>query len=98
MTTTKLIALLQKIEYGASGRSREISFTIGDLYISDAEVQLISTGDGCCGAEVDLEIIKNKSITKKFYDNRGSYMNFEELEISFIKKRYSEMKNQGLIY
>ena len=97
MTTTELIILLQKIEHGASGQSREISFTVGDLYIADAEVKLISTGDGCCGAEVDLEIVKNKSITKKFYDTRGSYMDFEKLEINFIKKRYAEMRNQGLI-
>ena len=61
MTTTELIELLQKIEKGASGRSREISLYIGDgceaEYISNPKIVLSGTGEGVCGAEVVLRII-----------------------------------------
>lgn len=58
MTTTELIKLLQSIEKGASGRSREVSFKIGDEFIFEPIIKISGTGDGCCGAEVTLEIIK----------------------------------------
>ena len=60
MTTTELIKLLQSIERGASGRSREITFKIGDDFIFEPNVKVIGTGDGCCGAEVTLEIVGRK--------------------------------------
>lgn len=60
MTTTELIKLLQSIEKGASGRSREISFKIGDDFIFEPIIKISGTGDGCCGAEVNLEIIEKK--------------------------------------
>lgn len=58
MTTTELIKLLKSIEYGASGRSREISFKIGKRNIFEPNIRISSTGDGICGAEACLEIIK----------------------------------------
>ena len=56
MTTTELIELLKSVEKGASGRSREISFTIGDEYIIEPNIKISSTGDVICGAELGLEI------------------------------------------
>lgn len=56
MTTTELIELLKSVEKGASGRSREISFIVGDEYIIEPNIKIIGTGDGMCGAELDLEI------------------------------------------
>jgi hypothetical protein len=57
-TTTELIELLKSIERGGSGRSREISFKIGKKHIFEPDIIINSTGDGICGAEVCLEIIK----------------------------------------
>lgn len=57
MTTTELIKLLQSVEKGASDRSREISFKIGDVFMYEPDIEISSTGDGICGAEVTLSII-----------------------------------------
>lgn len=57
MTTTELIDLLKKLEHGASGRSREISIIIQDRFISSPPIRFRSSGDGCAGAELCLEII-----------------------------------------
>ena len=56
MTTTELIKLLQSVEKGVSGRSREISFEIGDAFIYEPDIKISSTGDGICGAEVTLRM------------------------------------------
>ena len=60
MTTTELIELLKSVEYGASGRSREISFILvgvdDDLYISEPIIKLSSSGDGVAGAELTLSL------------------------------------------
>jgi len=72
MTTTELIAILQQIEKGASGRSRVISFTLKSrrevvskdivlkdvekLFLGNATVKINGTGDGVAGAEVNLII------------------------------------------
>ena len=67
MTTTELIALLQQIEKGASGRSREISIAIKakngvvlkdneSLFLGNAKIKINGTGDGVAGAEVNLII------------------------------------------
>lgn len=60
MTATELIKLLQSIEKGASGRSREISFQIKGTrksFIFEPEIMIHGTGDGCAGAEVCLRIV-----------------------------------------
>lgn len=66
MTTTELIKLLQSVERGASGTSREITIYKRDrkgeleLIISRNEkLKILSTGDGCAGAELSL-IINNE--------------------------------------
>ena len=64
MTTTELITLLKKIEYGASGRPREISFTLKvtpfeEKYISKCDIELASTGDGVAGAQVHLILLRS---------------------------------------
>jgi len=66
MNTTELIELLQKVEKGVSGRSREISISIcregkDPDFISDPEIKIISTGDGVAGAELNLGFFKVKS-------------------------------------
>lgn len=46
MTTTELITLLKKLEFGgATGRPREVYIEIGDK-IYDTQIEDISTGDG----------------------------------------------------
>lgn len=67
MTTTELIALLQQIEKGATGRSREISISVKSkngvvlkdnesLFLGNAKIKINGTGDGVAGAEVNLII------------------------------------------
>ena len=56
MTTTELIKLLQSVEKGASGRSQEISFEIGDVFMYEPDIKISSIGDGICGAEVTLRM------------------------------------------
>ena len=69
MNTTKLIELLKSVEFGASGRPREISFSIpftidehaehepgDDIYLSSPTIQIESTGDGIAGAELTLRL------------------------------------------
>lgn len=63
MTTTDLIKLLQKLEYGASGRPREISLIFRDKYISSPDIKLYSSGGGCAGAELTLLIESDKVYT-----------------------------------
>ena len=60
MTTTELIELLKSVEFGASGRSREISFKIpskSKTFISNPDIKVSATGDGIAGAEVTLNLI-----------------------------------------
>jgi hypothetical protein len=56
MNTIELIKLLKSVEYGASGRPREISLYIGKDFISKPEIKIEGTGDGCAGAELILKI------------------------------------------
>lgn len=57
MTTTELIKILQDNETGAiSLKPREISLTINGRYMPNPQITLSSTGDGICGAEIDLDI------------------------------------------
>ena len=61
MTTTDLIALLQKMERGACGRSREISISVKSKngrtrFIGEPEITVIGTGTGVAGAEICLEV------------------------------------------
>ena len=60
MTTTELIDVLQRLEKGASGRSREISFQLGkdikSKFISSPNIEVDSTGDGVAGAQITLKI------------------------------------------
>lgn len=57
MTTTELIKILQDNEKGAiSHKSREISLTINGRYMINPQIKVSGTGDGICGAEIDLDI------------------------------------------
>lgn len=61
MTTTELIDVLQRLEKGVSGRSREISFYIGEgceaQFIPSPKIEVNGTGDGVAGAEITLRLI-----------------------------------------
>ncbi len=58
MTTTELIELLKRVEFSASNRPREVSFSLPEdgVFISKPEITISSTGDGIAGAELTLEI------------------------------------------
>jgi hypothetical protein len=64
MTTTELIQLLQRVEKGASGRSREITIytqnkkgKLKKTVLKETDkLEIISTGDGIAGAELSLVI------------------------------------------
>lgn len=57
MTTTDLIELLKKNEFGgATGRPREISFKYKNQFLACPEVVVNSTGDGLI-TEITLELI-----------------------------------------
>ena len=58
MTTTELIELLKSVEFGTSGRPREISisFNSGEVFFSNPKLNIAGTGDGVAGAELTLEI------------------------------------------
>lgn len=62
MTTTELIELLQKHEYGASGRPREITIYRSkkkgiQKVLDESEILVIDgTGDGIAGAELSLMV------------------------------------------
>lgn len=63
MTTTELIEILQAVEKGASGRPREIRIYNSDneLVLSEEQMlKFLSSGDGCAGAELSLQIKGNK--------------------------------------
>lgn len=66
MTTTDLIKLLQDIEKGASGRSREISFYIeginGTVFVYHPEIVISSTGDGYLGSMLSLLVKTNEEL------------------------------------
>lgn len=57
MTTTELIKILQDNETGAiSLKPREISLIINGRYMPNPQITLSGTGDGICGAEIDLDV------------------------------------------
>lgn len=65
MTTTELIQLLQKVEKGASGRSREITIytqtkkgALKKAVLREVDkLEIVGTGDGVAGAEISLAIV-----------------------------------------
>lgn len=57
MTTTDLIELLKRNEFGgATGRPREISFKYKNQFLACPDVVINSTGDGLI-TEITLELI-----------------------------------------
>ncbi|TFJ58783.1 hypothetical protein CKN96_06000 [Carnobacterium maltaromaticum] len=56
MTTTELIDLLKSVEFGASGRPREISITTDYGFYPNPDITVHATGDGIAGAELCLSI------------------------------------------
>lgn len=60
MTTTDLIELLQRMEKGASNRSREISLilrntkTEEELFVSSPDIEISSAGDGTTAVGLTL--------------------------------------------
>ena len=61
MTTTELIALLKKYEFGgATGKPREISFQYRGTFIPEPKIEVDSTGDGMF-AEICLSLESEES-------------------------------------
>ncbi|WP_373762801.1 hypothetical protein [Jeotgalibaca porci] len=60
MNTTELIELLKSVEFGASGRPREISISINfdseEMFFPNPKLNIVGTGDGVAGAELTLEL------------------------------------------
>ena len=58
MNATELIELLQSVEFGTSGRPREISISLnsGEMFFPNPKLNIIGTGDGVAGSELTLEI------------------------------------------
>lgn len=58
MRTTELIELLRSVEFGASGRPREISISCnsGKIFFPEPDISISGTGDGVAGAELTLEL------------------------------------------
>ena len=56
MTTTELIKLLKSVEFGASGRPREISISTENEFYPNPEMKIFGTGDGIAGAELCLSV------------------------------------------
>lgn len=57
ITTTELIDLLKKYEFGAiSKKPREISLTVNGFFIPEPNIEVDSTGDGIAGPEICLAI------------------------------------------
>ena len=78
MTTTELIKILQDNEKGAiSHKSREISLTINGRYMINPQIKVSGTGDGICGAEIDLDIC-------------GEWL---ESECDYIESKVEELEN-----
>lgn len=92
MRTTNLIKLLQSLEYGDSGRSREISFQIGNDYIREPDIKFSSSRDGICGAELCLEIERKD----KEMENTNLIKNTTKIGLSIIN--FIEDSIQNLSY
>ena len=58
MNTTELIEMLKSVEFGASGRPREISFSFNseEIFFPSPDISISGTGDGIAGAELSLEL------------------------------------------
>lgn len=58
MNTTELIELLKSVEFGESGRPREISISLNSekMFLPNPEFNIAGTGDGIAGAELTLEL------------------------------------------
>ena len=58
MNTTELIELLKSVEFGASGRPREISISFNSegMFFPNPKLNIAGTGDGVAGAELTLEL------------------------------------------
>jgi hypothetical protein len=60
LTTTDCIKLLKSVEFGASGRAREIGVYVDDGYLDTPKISIRSTGDGVAGAQVCLDIVSKR--------------------------------------
>lgn len=58
MKTTELIELLKSVEFGESGRPREISIRLDSegIFLPYPKLNIVGTGDGIAGAELTLEL------------------------------------------
>ena len=90
MTTTELIKLLQAHEFGASGRSREITiYRDTKKVLSEVEdLKFSSSGDGCAGSELELQVVPREKLKtqisltslQELYKNQGVDISIQQLE------------------
>ena len=75
MTTTKLIELLKQNEFGgATGRPREISFTVNGRFIPTPSISVDSSGDGLF-SELGLELRSEKEYEEDGHDAVEEFCN-----------------------
>lgn len=104
MTTTELIKILQDNETGAiSLKPREISLFINGIYMPNPQITLSSTGDGICGAEIDLDVCGewleqepcddaiSRAETVKFLANHSN--DFEDVKMRMAFQAASSLVN-----
>ena len=90
MTTTELIKLLQAHEFGASGRSRDITILRDTKKVlSEVEdLKFSSSGDGCAGAELELQVVLREKLKtqsnftelQELYKKQGVEISIQQLE------------------
>lgn len=89
MNTTELIELLKSVEFGASGRPREISISYNseEKYFPAPDISISSTGDGVAGAEVCLEL------TGEVWEEELG----KESERRLIAEEYAQSNNLSIV-
>lgn len=92
MTTTKLIELLKQNEFGgATGRPREISFTVNGRFIPEPTISVNSSGDGLF-SELGLELRSEKEYEETEEDDECDdiALEFCSQMVDALRKRIKE--------
>lgn len=66
MNTTELIELLKNVEFGASGKPREIniSFNSGEMFLPNPKLNIAGAGDRVVTLELTGEIWKDEGVAE----------------------------------
>ncbi len=97
MTTSDLIALLQKNEKGFNGIPRELSFVVNGIFIAEPDVVFNSCGSGICGEELTLEIKNGTTYGNDGETNFGKIKNMSIEEMTeFLHNSVFSIPNGSL--